>query len=170
MAGPRAGARESAARGIDRAALDAKCDTITEEDAVADGAMHRIIGEAVAGVVAKRQPRVTAKDIEEIAVAAHVEDQAAAAECKARIGAAGLGGGLLVAKVELDANSGAEEVSQPATTTDLVIEVECSIVAREGGERADFELMGMLGESEGWNDSETEHQQNHPSAHVSPEG
>src|SRR5205823_5670245 len=63
VAGPRAGARESAARGIDRAALDTKCDTIAEEDAVADGAMDRIVGEAVAGVVAEPKPSITAKDI-----------------------------------------------------------------------------------------------------------
>ena len=114
------------------------------------------------------EPSVAAKDIEEVVLVADVEDQAAAPQRQRRIRAAGRRRGLLVAKLELDADRSAEEVAQPPAPTDLIVESERAVVAREGPECADFELVRTLADTKGRKGDETEQKQWRPRAHVSP--
>ena len=63
---------------------------------------------------------------------------------------------------------GTEEIAEPAATADLLVQLEGVIIARVRAEPADFELMGMLGNTEGWNGSETQREQCRLRAHVTP--
>ena len=122
-------------------------------------------------MIAEREARVAAEDVEEIAVAAEIQHQAGAAHRKGGIGAAGPRRRLLVADVELGAHDRAEKVSEPPAAPDLVVEIEEVVVAGERRERAELELMGTLSDGKCRKSGENEHQQVRPRAHDrSPEG
>src|ERR1044071_4469453 len=152
-------AREPRARRVDGAPFDSEGDAVAEKQPVADGAMHRIVVEVVAGIVAELESRVAAEDIEEVMCVPGVEHEAATSQRHRGREPARPGGRLLVAKFELDPDVGTEEIAEPAATTDLFVKLERVIVAHIRAEPADFELMCMLGNAEGWNGSETQREQ-----------
>src|SRR6266446_1621522 len=147
---------EPGAGSVDGASFEPEGDLLAQEDPVADGAMHGVVREVVAGTVAEMEPSVSAKDIEEVVLVAHVDDEAATPERQRRVRAAGPRRGLLVADIELKPDRRAEEVAETPATADLFLQFERAVVTRIRPERADFELMRVLTDAKGRNGVETQ--------------
>jgi hypothetical protein len=108
-----------------------------------------VVVERVCRIVGEAEPGIAAQDIEEVLLVPEVEDEAAAAQRQPGGGSAALGRRLLESDVQLDAHSGTEEVAQSSAATDLFVEVEYLVIAGVRPERAQFELMGVLGGAKG---------------------
>ena len=74
---------------------------------------------------------------------------------------------MLIAGVDFYADGRTEEISEPATATELVVEPKRLVVARERPKRAKFELMSVLCVADRGNDSKTEQDRNERRAHGS---
>src|SRR2546428_457150 len=101
-------------------------------------------GEAVRWGLLEVERGVAAEDIEEVAGGSEVQYETGAAMRQCGRGGPDPRVGALVARVDLCADDVTEEVAQPATAADLVVQVEHLVVARERSERAELELMRAL--------------------------
>src|SRR2546425_122499 len=159
-------------RRVDAARFQPQGHTLSQEDAVAQSAVDGVVGEAVGGLLLEVEPRVSAQGVEQVVRPCRdVQHQTGTAETQLRRGGVRPcpGGRRLIAGVHLDADDVAEEIAQPPAATGLIAEVEGAVVAREGAEGAELELMPALraegessGDGEQSGDSEDPHRRNPP--------
>src|SRR5256885_534390 len=133
MTGP-VGAGEAGARRVDPPHLHAQRGALAQEQAVAQAAVDRVVGEVVRRGPLEVEAGITAQDVEEVAGASEIQHQTRGADGEGGGRAARARHETLIGAVELRAHHVIEEVREAAAAADLVLEIEQVVVACQRGE------------------------------------